>query len=305
MLSTGYAAPIFRPFGVDQTHGILRRPEHRIVARSDELGWTSVYASLQHELPYEGDYRAVDDHLIVLHLDGPVGVSRRLGKTAERRVIPPGGLFILPGGTDFGVRLEGELNSLHIYLRRELVREVAEDLGVEPDRVEICPSLGEADLLVEHLALGVRDALVAHDQTAASYADYLSRALAARLIRNHSTARVKSETAKGALTPAQLRIARDYMEENLDRSLSLAEIAAACGLSAAHFARRFKLAVGVPPHQHIMQLRVERAKRLLQGQLPIVEVAMACGFAHQEHLTGIFRRLTGMTPASYRRAAQN
>lgn len=291
-------------FDVTQTHGILRRPEHRIIASSDDLGWTSIYASLQREAPYEDDYSAVDDHLIVLHLDGPVGVRRRLGQTEERRVVPPGGLFILPGGADFGVSLEGELESLHIYLRRDLVQEVADDLGLS-NSGDILPSLGEPDLLAERLALGVRDALTDHDDAAGVYADYLSRALAARLLREHSGAKVRAEPAKGGLTPAQLKLATEFMEANLDRSVNLAEIASACGLSPTHFARRFKISIGAPPHQRLMQLRVDRARRLLQGPLPIVEVALACGFAHQEHLTSIFRRFTGMTPASYRRAVQN
>lgn len=294
-----------KPFRVDETHGILRRPEHNIIARSDDLGWSEIYASLQRECPYEDEFDAVDDHLIILHLDGPVGVRRRLGRSEERRVVAPGGLFILPGGADFGVQLEGELDSLHIYLRRELVQEVAEDLGINSGRVDILPSLGEPDLLAERLALGVRDALIDHDAASGVYADYLSRALAARLLREHSAASARREEARGGLTAAQLRTATDFMEANLDQSVSLAEMAAACGLSPTHFARRFKLAVGVPPHQRLMQLRVERAKRLLQGPLPIVEVALACGFAHQEHLTGVFRRFTGMTPASFRRAVQN
>jgi len=216
--------------------------------------------------------------------------------------VPPGGLFILPGGANFGVQLEGELDSLHIYLRRELVQEVAEDLGINSGRADILPSLGEPDLLAERLALGVRDALVAGDDAAGVYADYLSRALAARLLREHGPASTRGETARGGLTAQQLRTATDFMEANLDRSISLPEMAFACGLSPTHFARRFKLAVGIPPHQRLMQLRVERAKRLLQGAMPIVEVALVCGFAHQEHLTGVFRRFTGMTPAGFRRA---
>jgi AraC family transcriptional regulator len=89
-------------FRVEETHGILWRPENQIHTRSDELGWTSMYASVQREAPYEDHYDAVRDHLIVLHLDGPVAVARRLGRAESRRVIAPGGLFMLPGGMDSG-----------------------------------------------------------------------------------------------------------------------------------------------------------------------------------------------------------
>jgi AraC family transcriptional regulator len=293
-------------FKVEETHGILWRPENRIYAKSDELGWSSLYASTQREKPYEAEYPAVQDHLIILHLDGPVGVRRRLGRDEVRRVVAPGGMFVLPGGVDFGVRLENELDSLHVYLRKDLVEEVAEDLGVAGPDLTLVPRLGERDLLIERLALGVREALTDADAAAGIYVDYLSRALAARLLREHSNrTEHKAEPPKGGLTPAQIALVTDFMEAHLDQPLTLTELAGACGLSTTHFARRFKAALGAPPHQHLMQLRVERAKRLLSGtNLPIVEVALACGFAHQEHLTRVFRRLTGATPASFRREAQ-
>lgn len=288
-------------FNVEDTHGILLRPEHVIHARSDNLGWDSLYASFQREAPYEASFDAVSDHLMILHLDGPVGVERRLDGKIEHRIVPTGGLFILPGGRDFGVRLEGALESLHIYLRHELVEEVAADFGIPSDKIEILPSLGELDLLAERLALGVREALTDNDPAAVVYADYLARALAARLLRRSPG--MDENSAPGGLSSAQLKRVVDFLEANLDCSLSLAHIASSCGLSTTHFARRFKITTGVPPHQYLIQMRIERAKRLLQGSLPIVEVALDCGFAHQEHLTRIFRRCTGFTPAAFRRAA--
>jgi AraC family transcriptional regulator len=117
-----------RPFTVSETHGILLRPDHRVVAASDQLGWKSLYASMGRTPPHEAAYAGVPDHLIILHLDGPVAVSRILHKCWTSRVIAPGGLFILPGGVDFGVRLGGELSTLHLYVRHAIVEEVAAEL---------------------------------------------------------------------------------------------------------------------------------------------------------------------------------
>jgi len=292
-----------RGFCVQETHGILLRSEHSIRMRSDGLGWRSLYASVQHEVPYEADFHAVEDHLMVLHLNGPVAVERRLGGKRERRVVPPGGLFILPGGLDFGVRLEGELDTLHIYLRNEVVHEVADELGYDTGDLALMPSLGEPDQLAESLALGVREALSDAMPGTTVYVDYLSRVLSARLLRRYSHRHLPCELASGALTRAQLARVKDFIEANLGSSLSLQDLAKACDLSPSYFARRFKTSTGMPPHQYLIQMRVERAKRLLRGSLPIVEVALDCGFSHQEHLTNVFRRLTGMTPAAFRRSA--
>ena len=294
----GSASALGREFRVQETHGILMRKEHRIRDRSDGLGWRSLYASVQHEKPYEASFNAVDDHLMILHLNGPVAVERRLGAKRERRVVPPGGLFILPGGLDFGVRLEGELDTLHIYLRSEIVREVADDLGIAGGDLALRPSLGESDPLVESLALAVRDAMSDATPGTPVYVDYLSRVLAARLLRRYSWRNAPAQSPCGALV-------EDFIEEHLADSLSLDDLANACDLSPSYFARRFKLSTGMPPHQYLIQKRVERAKRLLRGPLPIVEVALDCGFSHQEHLTNVFRRFTGQTPAAYRRNLQS
>lgn len=294
-----------REFRVQDTHGILMRSEHCIRDRSDGLGWRSLYASVQHEAPYEASFNAVDDHLMILHLNGPVAVERRLGAKCERRVIPPGGLFILPGGLDFGVRLEGELDTLHIYLRNEIVREVATELGILSQDLALRPSLGEPDQLVEGLALAVGQALSENETGTTVYIDYLSRVLAARLLRRYSFRHVPTENPCGALTRQQLNMVEDFIEEHLCDSLSLDDMATACALSSSYFARRFKLSTGMPPHQYLIQKRVERAKRLLRGSMPIVEVALECGFSHQEHLTNVFRRFTGQTPAGFRRSSHS
>ncbi|WP_322966347.1 AraC family transcriptional regulator [Sphingomonas fuzhouensis] len=287
-----------------ETHGILLRPEHSIQVSSDQLGWQSLYASLQHERPYEAEFEAVEDCLVILHLGGPVGVERRLGSKRERRVVPAGGLFILPGGVDFGVRLEGELDSLHIYLRRSLLNEVAAELGMSTD-LNITPCLGEPDLLAEQLALGVRSALLEGDSGASAFADYLSAALAARLLRRFGRPCTGPECTAGSLGERQLRQVVDFMEARLDQPLSLADMASSCAMSASHFARRFKQTTGVPPHQYLIRLRIERAKRLLKDSMPIAEIAVECGFTHQEHLTSMFRRATGLTPAVFRRTARS
>ena len=108
--------------------------------------------------------------------------------------------------------------------------------------------------------------------------------------------------AKGDLSARRLRRATDYIEAHLHEDLSLADLAAAAGLSSAHFARGFKHATGQTPHRHVLERRVERARGLLrETALPIAEVALACGFAGQSHLGEAFRKLVGTSPGAYRR----
>jgi len=296
-------------FTVHETHGMLWLPGVKVSASSDNRGWSSLYASEQLEIPFEQSFDAVDDQLIVLHLDGPITVHRRVQKGESSRLIPPGGMFMMPGSMDFSVRVAGTLKSLHLYLRRGLIEEVAGDLVAgDPAHVAILARFGDADPLIERLMLGVRDVLHDDDRSATVYVDYLARAIVARLIRRHSSASsarnpINASSQKGS---RQISKAIDFMEANLERSLDLPTIAEATGLSPSHFARQFRTTVGRAPHQYLIQIRIDRAKRLLgETDRGIAEIAFACGFANQEHLTRLFKRSCGLTPAAYRKGRRD
>ncbi len=163
------------PFTVHETHGILSRPENKIRAASDRFGWSSLYASAQREIPYEGYFPAVKDQLIVQHLDGPVPIDRLHGPNPARCLVPAGGLHLVPGGLDFGVRLMGALSTLHVYVRRHVVEEVAAELiDGDPQHVEIPPQFLAPDPAISSLMDAIRIALDEDDYGSSIYVDYLA-----------------------------------------------------------------------------------------------------------------------------------
>jgi AraC family transcriptional regulator len=297
------------PFRVHETHGILTRPENTVRASSDRFNWTSLYASAQRELPYEGFFPKVADQLIVLHVDGPVAIDRLHGPADARCVVPAGGIHLVPGGMDFGVRLMGALNTLHVYVRRAIIEEVAADLiDGDPSLVEIPPQFLAPDPALNSLLAAINVALSEDEYGTGLYVDYLSRAIASQLVRHHSTSNVRSgpPLARPAIIARVVAEAVDYMQDNLERPISLEEIANAVNRSPSHFARQFRVELGLPPHQYLLVLRLKKAQALLRSsQTPIAEIAFECGFSHQEHLTRMFRRWCDTTPAAFRRAAQN
>jgi transcriptional regulator GlxA family with amidase domain len=109
---------------------------------------------------------------------------------------------------------------------------------------------------------------------------------------------------RGGLAPWQLRRALAMMG-NLAGDHVIADLARQCGVSAGHFSRAFKQSAGVPPHQWLLEQRVERAQHLLvASQAPIATIAQECGFADQSHMTRVFDRITGTTPGRWRRQRQ-
>ena len=73
------------------------------------------------------------------------------------------------------------------------------------------------------------------------------------------------------------------------------------GLSQFALLRAFRAATGLPPHAYLNQVRVRRARLLLDDGVPAADVAGQVGFADQAHLTRHFKRVVGVPPAAYQR----
>jgi len=101
---------------------------------------------------------------------------------------------------------------------------------------------------------------------------------------------------------AAVRRARRHLSEQWDQRVTLAELAAVAGLSRFELVRRFGDQNGVSPHAFQTNLRVDHARALLASGLAPAEVAAACGFADQPHLTRVFKRAVGVSPGRYARA---
>ena len=96
----------------------------------------------------------------------------------------------------------------------------------------------------------------------------------------------------------------DHVEAHLSRRITLADMAAAAGLTRMHFAAQFRTATGLRPHDFVLQRRVERAQESLRNpELALVDVALSDGFQTQAHFTTVFKRFAGGTPHRWRRLA--
>lgn len=279
----------------DDTIGILGMPGVRPERSSAGLGWGRMMLSAQQEAPYAADFRAVRTHLLILHLDGPVQVTRGKGAQRRSRTIGAGGLFLHPAGRDLTVELGGPLRTLHVYVDDALLADAA---GRD---VELAEEIGTTDPLLEQLVLSLDGTVRERSTTSRLYVDSLGAALAAQLVERHSSVTRPAPPRTTGLGDRELAVATELMHDRLATGLSLAELAGAVGLSESQFARAFKARLGVPPHRYLVSLRLDHAQRLLRTtELPIAAVAAACGFAHQEHLTRVMRARLDTTPAALR-----
>jgi AraC family transcriptional regulator len=108
----------------------------------------------------------------------------------------------------------------------------------------------------------------------------------------------------GSLPSCRLRRVTEYVQQNLDKDLTLAELASIVYMSPFHFARLFKCSTGMPPHRFVVRQRITRARTCLamEGQ-SIAQISRMVGYRTPSHFTTVFRRTLGVTPGAYRAAA--
>lgn len=93
-----------------------------------------------------------------------------------------------------------------------------------------------------------------------------------------------------------------YIRDHLTEELSAETLAKLVGVSATHFRRLFQEALGVSVHRYVQAARLEQARKLLStSSMPIAQIAAACGFSNQSHLTVCFSTTHAVTPAVYRK----
>ena len=98
----------------------------------------------------------------------------------------------------------------------------------------------------------------------------------------------------------------DYIKANLDRDLSLEELANIAGFSVSHFKPLFRHAVGIPVHRYVVECRVERARQLLlRGNRSMSDIAVEAGFCHQTHMARCLRRVLGVNSAAIARLGRD
>jgi len=210
--------------------------------------------------------------------------------------LKPRSIEILPAHSVYASRWDGAPEALVIELAPELL------IGSGGTRAAPRACLAGEDPFIAQTALALEQDLRAGSPSGIVYGESLGSALAAHLVRWHTDA--GQPLANDARPVSGLDRVLDHINNHLDTSLPLQHLADLVQMDVYRFARVFKQATGMPPHQYVLHRRIELAKRLLrESGLPVMEVALRSGFADQSHFTTVFRRLTRLRPSAYRSAA--
>jgi len=176
-------------------------------------------------------------------------------------------------------------------------------------RDELSPSNGQLQQGINALIEAMKSALEGDGVRARHYIANACASLAETDSDVDAPAAVSEASATrccGGLAPWQVRRLRTYMEANLSSPIHCEDLARLVRLSVSHFMRAFKDSFGCAPHAFLIRRRMERAQGLmLTTDEALGQIALACGLADQSHLTRLFQKWVGESPAAWRRARMN
>jgi AraC family transcriptional regulator len=270
-----------------------------VVLSSARAGWGEDFIFEVHRMaPHAYDEHVLVGHRLLVNLGAPVRFGWKRGDRLQEAMLQTGALCLQSEGDVNAPFWSNEMTFAAIAVAPGLVESLMEERA--PKATE---TFAERRCLAEPSAYGYARALAAELSTPTEplYAETLSRSFVLHLLLAHGIAAgAKRLAPKGKLRAAQLRASIDMAQERLAAGLSLDELAAATGYSTFQFARMFKATTGLAPHPFVLRLRLERAQRLLSRERhAVADVAVACGFYDQAHLTNAFRKAFGRTPAAF------
>jgi AraC family transcriptional regulator len=212
-----------------------------------------------------------------------------------------GSVSILPLEQDPSMFLGSAFDMVQFYVSRAALDEFAdENDGSRCDNLS-WPT-GMVDSKLKNLALCLVPVLDRPEAASELYVDHLVFAAHAYIARTYGGIQPAPSIVRGGLAPWQLNRATEMLKANLDGQIALSQVASECKLSVSHFVRAFKQTVGQPPYRWLLQQRMDAAKQLLlHSGMPMVEIALKCGFADQACFIRAFRKLLDTTPGDWRR----
>src|ERR1700722_1375649 len=274
-------------------------------ATSYGLEWNALRAVryLKSSATGEFSFPPASRHGLVLTIQPAESLEVQYAGLTVKKPPVAGSINVIPAGSSVQWSRKGNMDALFIDLEPSLVTRVAaESFNFDSSRTALPPLYGLNVPELRSAMLAVDAELRAGGVGGSLLAESFATILTVYLIRHITGHRRHKASAGSVLTQHKLHTVVEYLMENLAGHPTLEQMAAIADLSPFHFARQFKAATGLAPHQYVIARRVQRAQELLRTdrEVGMAEVAFRSGFASQSHFCLHFKRIVGLTPRQFR-----
>jgi AraC-like DNA-binding protein len=181
-----------------------------------------------------------------------------------------------------------------LYFEPSIVRDAFGEMHEGGSRTEEFPTPVMSDVRATATFGRLFEAMTASgDASSKMRGEELLLALLSGVLRERAAAEAPR------LAPMAIGRAKSRIDDAPAAPVTLADLARECGLSRFQVLRGFVRATGLTPHAYLTQRRIDLARRLIAGRVPLAEAAAASGFADQSHMTRTFVGKYGVSPGAY------
>lgn len=278
-----------------------KQPFVKVLLQTPPAAWDGIALAKVQMAPIQEMLTGVSNGMdsLIMHVAGTVELEYNVEGRYAKEPSYPGLLTLTSSDTPIGVRWNGPTQNFGCFLTPTLRQRVAaEYTDRDPAQIELRPLVNLHDPLSEQIMWAFLHEVESGNVGGRLYVESLAQTLIIHTLVHYSSLTQIRKLPEGkGLTPAQIRRVREFIDANLVHEIGVAELAALINFSQSYFSQQFKRSFGLTPHQYLIQVRVERARVLLeQGNLAVSEVATKVGFYDQSHLAHHFKRFYRVSP---------
>ncbi|HEX3470954.1 MAG TPA: AraC family transcriptional regulator [Silvibacterium sp.] len=241
------------------------------------------------------------DQVVAIYLKPSIVQHAPEGENVTEIPVGRGEVVICMRGRSEALRWKESVSFLCVRVSDEALDEAANSIRI-CDRAELRPEIRMDDVRIRSLLYALEAERASGYPSGHLFLDSIEAALASVLVSSSATTRSGMRLVKGGLPPKRLGRVLEFMRANIERQITLEELAMCAGLSLSHFSHQFRASTNTSPYKYMLSLRIGLSKKMLRNpNLSVLDVSLATGFENQQHFATVFRRMVGVSPSNYRR----